>query len=96
MKRATPYGGYNEYAIKNSVYYSYGNYSVGSGSIIVKDGDCKYQQFVYHAAHCYYDAEYSNNTQRMATIYDVLIESPIDIAAQYGNLYGIDSTSYWI
>lgn len=96
MKRATPYGGYNEYAIKNSVYYSHGNYSVGSGSIIVKDGDCKYQQFVYHAAHCYYDAEYSNNTQRMATIYDVLIESPIDIAAQYGNLYGIDSTSYWI
>lgn len=95
MKSATPYGGYSVGAIESSVYYSYGDYAPSTQNTInISSGDCRVQDFIYHAAHFWDNAKYRNNASKMLTVYKVPIESDIDIEAQCGTLYGIDTSNF--
>lgn len=100
IKPATPYGGYNKAALKNSVYYSYGNfYTCQSGNTYqheVWDGDCRIQNFIYHASHFMFDANYMKCTTRMFSVYVVPIETEIDLTASSGTLYFRDTQNYHV
>lgn len=87
VKPTTPYGGNDEYAIKNSVYYQYGDYAkcTGNVSIDVKSGDATAMVFTYNANHNWYDAQFTTPT-KMGTVYQVPIETSIDLRATAGQL----------
>jgi len=86
VKPVHPYGGFNERAIKDSVYYQYGAYwSADSPSVInFKYGDCSAVLFTYNCSHNWYDAQYPGAT-KMGTVYMVPLESDIDIRGTYGD-----------
>ena len=95
----TPYGGFTDTARQNSIYYSFGDYhkmDTNATTVFVKSGDCFVQKFRYNAAKTFYSPEY-RYAPNMTTVYEVPIESDIDIDRELGwsSKYGtIDENSY--
>lgn len=97
----TPYGGYNEASIKNSKFYSFGNYvslndysqqdnendNLIHTNIKIGGGDTFVTHFKYNALHWWNNAVYNKHLSKMCTIYDTLLETDVNIDAQYGYLY---------
>lgn len=82
------YGGSSTYAKNNSKYSSFGtfvNHTV-EPYVFVSDGDCFITKFYYNALTAAY-----NQTARcmpsMSTVYDVIMESEINMDADYGDTY---------
>lgn len=98
-KPCAPYGGYNKTSIENSVYYSYGNYTPVEGNSIyttdVFSGDSRIRMFTYNALHNWYNSKFWQFA-KMGTVYAVPIECDIDIQAQFGDLYEVNTTSYLV
>ena len=98
-KPATPYGGYNKNSITQSSYYSTGDYvnlnivtasnDVKKTSILSKGGDTFYTDFIYTAAHWWYNPIYNQYLKKMCTVYKVRIPSDIDIKGQSGYLFRV-------
>lgn len=100
-KPCVPYGGYNDASIKSSKFYSFGNYvSVKDAlshssdndecvhtSIKISGGDTFVTHFKYNALHWWNNAVYNKQVSKMCTIYDTVLETDVNIDAQYGYLY---------
>lgn len=96
-QHATPYSGYNQSAISNSKYYSVGNYvklpdvpdnvNVIKTQIKIKGGDTFFGNFKYNALHWWYDSTYNRQVNKMTTIYEVPIESDVNLRATFGYLF---------
>lgn len=95
VKPCTPYGGYNPEAIQNSTYYGHGNIITKADfdhnatypfTVDAKGGDSYISFFKYNAAHMWYDPIYVAATKQ-ATVYEVPIETDMDIDADYGTKY---------
>ena len=90
-----PYNGYNESAIKNSKYYSVGNYiklpesnvDTVRTNLVLTGGDTFFGHFKYNALHWWYDSVYNKQINKMATVYDVAIESDVNLRATFGTLF---------
>ena len=101
-KMATPYGGQDRTSIENSVYYSFGDFKkynqvYAENSIDVFSGDCYICSFIYNAAHCWSSDIYKYRTTRMATVYELILPSDVDLKSQYGFVYGdISNKSYLV
>ena len=111
VKQCTPYGGYNKESIYNSIYCGHGdivtkeNYDINVGSDInnpnpyeleVTGGDSYICYFKYNAAHLWYDPIYIAATKQ-ATVYEVPIETDIDLDADNGTKYSSDTNlGYYI
>lgn len=107
---ATPYGGFDELSLKNSSYISIGGYRKRprnnngeyiqwqsgnpSSQITVSGGDTFFQRFRYCSSHQWYDATLFNSSQP-TILYDVYLESSIDLNSQYSNnLLGVTTWDY--
>lgn len=81
---------------KDSVYYSFGNIfspdQLSSGRNVF-DGDTWVELFTYNAAHAWYDPTYRGGMIKMASVYEIPLESDIDIRAQYGYLFDSDTNN---
>ena len=96
VKHCTPYGGYNKEAIQNSTYYGHGNviteeyFNSFTGSDVcnveAKGGDSYISFFKYNAAHIWYDPIYIT-AAKQSTVYEVPIETDIDLDADCGTKY---------
>lgn len=96
-KSCTPYGGYTDSAIKSSKFYSFGNYVSLKGKTAENDlihtdikiggGDTFLSHFKYNALHWWNNAVYNKGISKMCTIYDTLLETDVNIDAQYGYVY---------
>lgn len=92
---AEPYNGYNETAILNSKYYSVGNHtklpesndSIIRTNIILTGGDTFFGHFKYNALHWWHNSIFNKQLNKMATIYDVAIESDVNLRATFGTLF---------
>lgn len=103
-KPCTPYGGYTDSAIKSSKFYSFGNYvsikdQPNDGNLIhtekkISGGDTFVTRFKYNALHWWNNAVYNKGIAKMCTIYDTLLETDVNIDAQYGYVYRIDDGGY--
>ena len=84
------YGGYTDYARRNSTYYSFGDYyplTANSGNDIkinITSGDCYLRMFYYNAAKTFYTdkAKFAPN---MTTVYQIPIETDIEINYETGH-----------
>lgn len=104
-KPAVPYGGTSKSALQNSVYYSYGE--VFNNNQYPEDlhittssklscGDCYIQLFDYAALHNWYDTTFVQPV-KMGTMYTVPLYTDIDIRAQFGHKFNMDTNkSYYI
>jgi len=92
-----PYGGPNEMSKQNSTYYGHGYivqcddlYVMGAGSFDryadVYDGDAYLGVFTYNVAHFFDDRTFTY-ADKLTSIYNVPIESNINLRATYGDLY---------
>ena len=95
VKPCTPYGGYSPEAIQNSTYYGHGNLITETDfvdnvtyplTVDAKGGDSYISFFKYNAAHLWYDPTYIAATKQ-ATVYEVPVETDMDIDADYGTKY---------
>ena len=96
-KSCIPYGGYIDSAIKGSKFYSFGNYvslkdKTAENDLIhteikIGGGDTFLSHFKYNALHWWNNAVYNKGISKMCTIYDTLLETDVNIDAQYGYLY---------
>ena len=95
VKQCTPYGGYNKEAIQNSIFYGHGNMITKLDftsnqtyplAVEANGGDSYINFFKYNAAHLWYDPIYIAATKQ-ATVYEVPIETDIDLDADYGAKY---------
>lgn len=92
---AEPYNGYNESAILGSKYYSVGNHiklpesndNIIRTNLILTGGDTFFGHFKYNALHWWYNSVYNRQLNKMATIYDVAIESDVNLRATFGTLF---------
>ena len=92
---AEPYNGYNESAILGSKYYSVGNHiklpesndNIIRTNLILTGGDTFFGHFKYNALHWWHNSVYNRQLNKMATIYDVAIESDVNLRATFGTLF---------
>lgn len=89
-KNITPYGGYSKSSRNNSIYHSHGQYfaipNSGSHSFVVKDGDCFLQVFECVSMYKWYSSQIKNFA-RPTVIYQVPVETEIDIVDDYGDRF---------
>ena len=88
VKQCTPYGGYSKEAIQNSTFYGHGNMVTESDftsnqtyplTVEAKGGDSYISFFKYNAIYV--------AATKQATVYEVPIETDMDIDADYGAKY---------
>jgi hypothetical protein len=92
---AEPYNGYNKSAILGSKYYSVGNHiklpesndNIIRTNLILTGGDTFFGHFKYNALHWWHNSVYNRQLNKMATIYDVAIESDVNLRATFGTLF---------
>lgn len=112
VKDCVPYGGYTDIAIKNSQFCGFGNviskdafdnYHAQTGvlstdpyDIVANGGDSYISWFKFNANHLWHDPIYITAT-KCATVYEVPVETDIDLDAAYGARYdSSDAKGYYI
>lgn len=97
-KPAIPYGGSSENSIKNSVYYSFGESFLvsGSGWNKLSCGDCYIKMFNYNALHNWFDTTFVRCV-KMGTVYSVPLCMDVDPQGEFGHIFNISQPkAYYI
>lgn len=101
LKKRTvnPYGGHSLRSFNNSTLFGHGNIvTIDSNNpsatvMDVYDGDIFLGMFTYNASRMWQGDPYGKSA-RLATIYNVPIESSINLRATFGNLYPRENLNY--
>jgi len=112
VKDCVPYGGYTDIAIKNSTFCGFGNViskgqfdayyeqngvqPTDSYDVVANGGDSYISWFKFNALHLWHDPIYITAT-KCATVYEVPVETDIDLDAAFGSRYdSSDAKGYYI